>query len=96
MPLRVRHGDTDTLLESLTEGERLSTDLVRAGVPLKMECGGGGSCGTCSIKVANASVVYQGAVLRVPAGQAWTVRSCQTCLAGADGDIEVLANSLRS
>jgi len=93
--LRVRFADRSVSVETLPEDEPLCAGLLRAGVPLKMECGGVGTCGTCSVRIADAAVVYHGAAIRVPAGQAWTVRSCQTRLAAADGDIEVVAGSLR-
>lgn len=94
MTLRVRFRDTTVEIGEPVGDESLCATLVRAGVPLKMECGGVGTCGTCSVRIADCAVLYHGAAIRIPAGEAWTVRTCQTRLAAADADIEVAPGSL--
>ncbi len=76
--------------------DSLALALRRGGVPLRMDCGGTGSCKTCSVRIAGATIIYQGGTLRIPESESWMVRSCQTVLTGENGSVEVPASSLEN
>ncbi len=93
MRIRVVFGGSERRLD-VEEGEPLALALRGAGIPLRMECGGTGACRTCSVRIGGASILYQGAVLRIPEGDTWSVCSCQTAVAEEGGTVEVPATSL--
>ena len=73
-------------------GDSLLTAIDAAGIPLNLQCGGGGFCGKCRVILQAGTFSINGK--KIVVDMPFSALSCQTKLVSAYGEIEVPSNSM--
>jgi uncharacterized 2Fe-2S/4Fe-4S cluster protein (DUF4445 family) len=79
-------------IQACSCGDSLLTAIDAAGIPLNLQCGGGGFCGKCRVILQTGTFSVNGKKIVVDSPV--SVLSCQTKLESAYGEIEVPSNSI--